>query len=595
MRVKFWGVRGSTPTPENRNARYGGNTACIEIRLANGTLIILDCGSGLRGLGKSLEREYGVRAIQGYVFLTHFHWDHIQGIPFFAPLYRRGNTFLFHAVNRKEEEMKLVFEGQLTSPFFPVDMSVMAAARSFYDLSHEPIEIQGAVIRSTELNHPQGAVAYRIEADGAVFVLATDTEPGSPLHDQGIRKLAKDADVLVYDAQYTPEQLRGEKKGWGHSSWLEGTRIAFESDVKRLVLFHHDPDNDDCFVDGLVETARREFPQVEGASEGTVMELLRQPAAGERVEAPEEFPVEIREAENPVDAPVARTHENYPAASAGSRRLGSGWVAVFLILAALAAGEIHALRKMSSLRSALEAQQAQIQKELAAQFVEQLAASLSELQRANSRQIEAMRTQVVAASEGTDATSVQVRRTKARLTRLAQEQKARGEALEQEIADKADARQVGALSQDVSAARADLDATQKSAASLHSDLGMERSELGTLIARNHDQIETLRKLGERDYFEFTLNRNRPQHVANLELTLKKANVKQHRFNLVVTVDDLALEKNDRTVNEPIFLYVRGSRKPYEIVVNSIAAKRVKGYVSTPKGTTEVAEVSRVGK
>jgi len=584
MRIKFWGVRGSTPTPEHRNARYGGNTTCIEIRLANGTLIILDCGSGLRGLGKSLQREYGVHPIQGYVFLTHFHWDHIQGIPFFAPLYRRGNTFLFHAVNRKEEELRRVIEGQMTTPFFPVDMSVLASARSFSDLSHEPTEIQGAVIRSAELNHPQGAVAYRIEADGAVFVLATDTEPGSPLHDRGIRELAQGADVLIYDAQYTPEQLRAEKKGWGHSSWLEGTRIAFESDVKRLILFHHDPDNDDRFVDGLVESARREFSRVEGASEGTVMELLGQPVAGERVEVPEEFPVE---------APEARTHEKYPAASAATRRFGSAWVAVFLILAALAAGEIHTLSKMSSLRSALEAHQAQTQKELAAQFLEHLAASLGEFRRVNSRQIEAMRPQVVTASEGTGATSVQVRRTMARLTRLAQEQKARAEALEQEIAHKADARQVHALSQDVSAARADLDTTRKSVASLPPDLGMERSELGTLIARNHDQIETLRKLGERDYFEFTLNRNIPQRVGNLELTLKKANVKRHHFNLVVTVDDLAVEKNDRTINEPIFLYVRGSRKPYEIVVNSIGAQRVKGYVSTPKGSTEVAEVSRV--
>jgi len=202
---------------------------------------------------------------------------------------------------------------------------------------------------------------------------------------------------------------------------------------------------------------------------------------------------------------------------------------------------------------------------------------------------------VVAASEGTGATSVQVRRTEARLIRLAQEQKARADALEQEIAEKADAGQLGALAQDVSTAHADLDATRKSVASLHSDLGMARSELGTLVARNHDQIETLRKLGERDYFEFTLNRNRLQRVANLELTLKNANVKRHRFNLLVNVDDLAVEKNDRTLNEPIFLYVGGSRKPYEIVVNSIGAQRVKGYVSTPKGATEVAEVSRAGK
>jgi hypothetical protein len=116
-------------------------------------------------------------------------------------------------------------------------------------------------------------VGYRVEADGAVLVLATDTEPGSPKHDLAVRQLAKDADVFVYDAQYTPEQLQGEKKGWGHSSWLEGTRIAHEVGAKRLVLFHHDPDNDDVFVDGLVERAQQEFPAVCGASEELEIDL----------------------------------------------------------------------------------------------------------------------------------------------------------------------------------------------------------------------------------------------------------------------------------------------------------------------------------
>ena len=273
MQMRFWGVRGSTPTPEPRNSRYGGNTCCIEVRLADNTLIILDCGSGMRGLGKSLQDEFGEHPIQASLFLTHFHWDHIQGIPFFLPLYRRGNQFLFHSVLLTGSGLRNAIEGQMANPYFPVNMGVMGAQRRFSNLEGKPVSLQGATLRSAPLNHPQGSVAYRIDADGGAFVLATDTEPGSPVHDQALRDLAQNADVLVYDAQYAPEQLAGEKKGWGHSSWLEGVRIAQECNVKKLVLFHHDPDSDDAHVDELVMRARQEFPNTWGANGGLSISL----------------------------------------------------------------------------------------------------------------------------------------------------------------------------------------------------------------------------------------------------------------------------------------------------------------------------------
>jgi phosphoribosyl 1,2-cyclic phosphodiesterase len=275
MQIRFWGVRGSTPTPEPRNSRYGGNTSCIEVRLNDNTLIILDCGSGLRGLGKSLQNEFGAQPIQASLFLTHFHWDHIQGIPFFLPFYRRGNQFMFYSVLRTGSDLKDTIEGQMANPYFPVNMGVMGARRQFSSLEGQPVSLKGATLRSASLNHPQGCVGYRVDADGGALVLATDNEPGSPVHDRNLRDLAQDADVMVYDAQYTPEQLAGEKKGWGHSSWLEGVRIARECNVKTLILFHHDPDSDDDYVDELVMKARQEFPSTWGANEGLTITVPR--------------------------------------------------------------------------------------------------------------------------------------------------------------------------------------------------------------------------------------------------------------------------------------------------------------------------------
>ena len=273
MRLKFWGVRGSTPTPERRNSGYGGNTPCLELRLNNGTILIFDCGSGMRPLGKSLLREFGDNPIVAYIFLSHFHWDHIQGIPFFLPLYRKGNAFFFHSVAVKGLELESAMEGQMATPYFPVDMTIMGAVRHFYDIGESPIDVNGAVITPVSLNHPQGSIGYRIEADGGILAYASDTEPGSEVHDQNVRKLAQGADVFIYDCQYTPEQLAGPKKGWGHSTWVEGVKIAQEVGARQFVLFHHEPEHDDAFVDKLVSLAKKKFPNSLGATEGHILHI----------------------------------------------------------------------------------------------------------------------------------------------------------------------------------------------------------------------------------------------------------------------------------------------------------------------------------
>jgi hypothetical protein len=174
------------------------------------------------------------------------------------------------------------------------------------------------------------------------------------------------------------------------------------------------------------------------------------------------------------------------------------------------------------------------------------------------------------------------------VTGLQDEQRKQTEQFQTQLAQKADEQQVGTLTQDVSLTKTDLDTTKKSVTSLASDLGMARSELGTLIARNHDDIAYLRQMGERDYFEFTLDKGKPAQVAHVSLNLRKTSLKGHRYTVAMTVDDVVVEKKDRSMNEPVIFYVNGSKKAYELVVNTVGANQVKGYISTPKGITEVA-------
>ena len=261
---------------------------------------------------------------------------------------------------------------------------------------------------------------------------------------------------------------------------------------------------------------------------------------------------------------------------------------IFLVLAALAVGEIYSMHKIVSMRGALEAQQTQTGKQLRADLQDQLAGRLSAIENANAKQFDALKDELDSAAKRMGATGGELKRARAMVAQLQDEQHKEAEQLQAELAQKADQKQVGALNQDVSAQRTDLDNTKKALASVSSDLGMARSEMGTLIARNHDDIEQLRRMGERDYFEFTLNRKAPARVAGVGLTLTKTNVKRHRFNMDLVVDDLQVEKKDRTINEPIFFYVSNSKRPYELVVNEVKGDQVKGYLSTPKGAKEVA-------
>ncbi len=278
MIVRFWGVRGSLPTPNAANLKYGGNTACVEVRTNSGQLIILDAGTGIRALGQKLQQEAPSRGHRIMLFLSHYHWDHIQGIPFFEPMYEVANFVYLHGFKTSEASAERALGEQMANPFFPVDTNVMRATRHFYTINEETLQVGDAIVRTRFLNHPQGCLGYRIEADGHAVVYATDNEHGNPLYDRNVRELASGADFFIYDTQYTPEEYES-KSGWGHSTYQVGAEIAHETGVRCLVLFHHDPDHSDSAIDEMLLATRRRFPNALAAFEG--MELDAQAGSTE--------------------------------------------------------------------------------------------------------------------------------------------------------------------------------------------------------------------------------------------------------------------------------------------------------------------------
>ncbi|HEY2458939.1 MAG TPA: MBL fold metallo-hydrolase [Candidatus Acidoferrum sp.] len=287
-KLSFWGVRGSTPTVDPATWRYGGNTPCLELVAPDGSHIILDCGTGLRTLGSrwSNGEPDAARPEETHIMVTHYHWDHIQGLPFFSPLYVEKNQFQFYSFRSKflgRDSLRQVFETQMALPYFPVDFSAMSARRKFREVEGgESFAIGNNKVVTRWLNHPQGCLGFRVETPAGVVVYATDNEPGDAKLDKGLRELADGADIFINDAQFTPTQLATTRKGWGHSSWKEGVKLAREMNAKTLVLFHHDPDSTDRMVDELLRQAREEFDSVFAASEGMVITLG---AAGEPVQA----------------------------------------------------------------------------------------------------------------------------------------------------------------------------------------------------------------------------------------------------------------------------------------------------------------------
>jgi phosphoribosyl 1,2-cyclic phosphodiesterase len=280
MRIKFWGVRGSIPTPGPDTVQFGGNTSCVEVR-AGKTLLIFDGGTGLRLLGKELVKEMPLEA---HIFFSHVHWDHIQGFPFFDPAFVPGNAIHLYGGNNVSRTLEETLAGQMDHPSFPVHLTDMGAKMTFNDLFEgQALELDTgsgvkARISTGRGNHPNGVWAYRVDHEGHSVVYATDTEHYAVV-DPRLVKLAKGADVLIYDSQYTPEEYAGTagtggpKIGWGHSTFEAAAQLAKAAGAKQLVLFHHDPMQNDTAVREKEKRAKGSFSNAIAAYEGLTIEL----------------------------------------------------------------------------------------------------------------------------------------------------------------------------------------------------------------------------------------------------------------------------------------------------------------------------------
>ena len=266
LTVTFWGTRGSVPTPGPTTVRYGGNTPCVDVRTAANWQVILDAGTGIRELGHALVRRAEGRAIAADIFLTHAHWDHIQGIPFFAPIFERGNRFTIWGSASLETSIDRVLRDQMSPVVFPVAFESLAATIDFRHLADgERRTGRGYEVAAMEVRHPGGALAYRFQEPGATrpaLVYVPDNElgeharygPSSGWRDRFV-EFVRGARLLVHDSTYTTEEYP-EHRGWGHSTYAEASALAVEAGVETLALFHHEPQRSDTELERCADACR---------------------------------------------------------------------------------------------------------------------------------------------------------------------------------------------------------------------------------------------------------------------------------------------------------------------------------------------------
>lgn len=274
FRLRFWGTRGSIPSPGPSTVRYGGNTPSVEVRTPSGALVLLDAGTGIRDLGRALIARANGAPIHGDIFLTHAHWDHIQGIPFFAPAFQPGNRFTIWGAKSLAASIRRVVRDQMSPVVFPVAFEELAATFEFRELADERHASDGFDVRSTPVRHPGGALGYRFGpagGGGASFVYISDNELRADQGDASSERwrsrlidFLRGARVLIHDATYTEAEY-DRHRGWGHSTYGDAVRLAIDAGVETLVLFHHSPDRTDDELDIRLAESRAMAAEAESA------------------------------------------------------------------------------------------------------------------------------------------------------------------------------------------------------------------------------------------------------------------------------------------------------------------------------------------